>query len=131
MTSLPATFSDTVNNGSRKSGKHQPSAPSAHYTSEKVAPTSLGMSLFLDAPLSWHRPLPLEFYGETEVSHSVTAIGLSSNAWQDIHRQAAERLALMGRAVSVSQPHGCCQRCGNAAVEPTRPAKFGLGGYAP
>ena len=34
----------------RKSGKHQPSAPSAHYTSEKVAPTSLGMSLFLDAP---------------------------------------------------------------------------------
>ena len=54
MTSLPATSSDTVNNGSRasgKSGKHQPSAPSAHYTSEKVAPTSLGMSLFLDAPL--------------------------------------------------------------------------------
>ena len=55
MTSPPATSSDTVNNGSRasgKSGKPQPSAPSAHYTSEKVAPTSLGMSLFLDAPFS-------------------------------------------------------------------------------
>ena len=54
MTSPPATSSDTANNGSRasgKSGKHQPSAPSTHYTSEKVAPTSLGMSLFLDAPL--------------------------------------------------------------------------------
>ena len=54
MTSLPATSSDAVNNGSKasgNSGKHQPSAPSAHYTSEKVAPTSLGMSLFLDAPL--------------------------------------------------------------------------------
>ena len=36
---------------SGNSRKHQPSAPSAHYTSEKVAPTSLGMSLFLDAPL--------------------------------------------------------------------------------
>ena len=42
------------------------------------------------------------------------------NAQQDIHRQAVERLALMGRAVSVSpslsglrssqsQTHGCCQ----------------------
>ena len=29
----------------------QPSAPSTHYTSEKVAPNSLGMSLFLDSPL--------------------------------------------------------------------------------
>ena len=71
----------------------------------------------------------------------MTAIGLSSDARQDIHRQAAERLALMGRAVSVSQslpglrscqsqPHGCCQRSGYAAVEPTRPAKFVLGGFA-
>lgn len=71
----------------------------------------------------------------------MTAIGLSSNARQEIHRQAAERLALMGRAVSVSpslsglrssqsQPHGCCQRSGYAAVEPTRPAKFVLGGFA-
>lgn len=54
MTSRSATSSDNVNNGSKasgNSGKHQPSAPSAHYTSEKVAPTSLGMSLFLDAPL--------------------------------------------------------------------------------
>ena len=43
-----------------------------------------------------------------------------TNAQQDIHRQAVERLALMGRAVSVSpslsglrssqsQTHGCCQ----------------------
>lgn len=63
------------------------------------------------------------------------------NARQDIHRQAAERLALMGRAVSVSQslpglrscqsqPHGCCQRRGYAAVEPARPAKSVLGGSA-
>ena len=29
-----------------------------------------------------------------------------------------------------SQPHGCCQRRGYAAVEPTRPAKFVLGGSA-
>ena len=47
----------------------------------------------------------------------------------------------MGRAVSVSpslsglrssqsQPHGCCQRSGYAAVEPTSPAKFVLGGFA-
>ena len=89
----------------------------------------------------WHRPLLLELNGETEVSHSVTAIGLSLDARQDIHRQAAERLALMGRAVSVSQslsglrssqsqPHGCCQRSGYAAVKPTRPAKFVLGGFA-
>ena len=35
----------------------------------------------------------LELNGETEVSHSVTAIGLSLDARQDIHRQAAERLA--------------------------------------
>ena len=71
----------------------------------------------------------------------MTAIGLSSNARQDIHRQAAERLALMGRAVSVSQslpglrscqsqPHGCCQRSGYAASVPTRPAKSVLGGFA-
>ena len=63
------------------------------------------------------------------------------NARQDIHRQAAERLALMGRAVSVSQslfglrscqspPHGCCQRSGYAASVPTRPAKSVLGGFA-
>ena len=114
MTSLPATSSDTVNNGSRasgKSGKHQPSEPSAP---------------------SRHRPLLLELNGETEVSHSVTVIGLSSNARQDIHRQAAERLALMGRAVSVSQspPHGCCQRSGYAAGVPTRPATSVLGGFA-
>lgn len=71
----------------------------------------------------------------------MTAIGLSSNAWQDIHRQAAERLALMGGAVSVSQslsglrssqsqPHGCCQRSGFAAVDLARPANFVLGGSA-
>ena len=63
------------------------------------------------------------------------------NARQDIHRQAAERLALMGRAVSVSQslpglrscqsqPHGCYQRSGYAAVEPSRPAISVLGGCA-
>jgi hypothetical protein len=63
------------------------------------------------------------------------------SARQDIHRQAAERLALMGRAVSVSQslsglrssqsqPHGCFQRSGFAAVEPTRPAISVLGGFA-
>lgn len=63
------------------------------------------------------------------------------NARQDIHRQAAERLALMGRAVSVSQslpglrscqsqPHGCCQRSGYAAGVPTRPAISVLGGCA-
>ena len=63
------------------------------------------------------------------------------NARQDIHRQAAERLALMGRAVSVSQslsglrssqspPHGCCQRSGYAAGVPTRPATSVLGGFA-
>ena len=63
------------------------------------------------------------------------------NARQDIHRQAAERLALMGRAVSVSQslsglrssqsqPHGCLQRSGYAAVEPTRPVISVLGGCA-
>ena len=51
------------------------------------------------------------------------------------------RLSSTGRAVSVSQslsglrssqsqPHGCCQRSGYAAVEPTRPAKFVLGGFA-
>ena len=63
------------------------------------------------------------------------------NARQDIHRQAAERLAMMGRAVSVrqslsglrssqSQPHGCCQRSGFAAGFPTRPATSVLGGFA-
>ena len=63
------------------------------------------------------------------------------NARQDIHRQAVERLALMGRAVSVrqslsglrssqSQPHGCLQRSGYAAVEPTRPVISVLGGCA-
>ena len=47
-------------------------------------------------------------------------------ARQDIHRQAAERLALMGGSVSVrqflpgvrswqSQPHGCCQMSDLAA----------------
>ena len=62
-------------------------------------------------------------------------------ARQDIHRQAAERLALMGRAVSVSQslpglrscqslPHGCCLMSGFAAVVPTRPAISVLGGCA-
>ena len=53
MTAPLTTSSDTVNNRSKasgKSGKHQPSAPSSLYTSEKVTPTSLGMSLFLDAP---------------------------------------------------------------------------------
>ena len=63
------------------------------------------------------------------------------NARQDIHRQAAERLALMGRAVSVSQslsglrssqsqPHGGYQRSGCAAGVPARPAKSVLGGSA-
>ena len=50
---LSASSSDKINNGitaSGNSGKHQPSAPSALCTSEKVSPTSLGMSLFLDAP---------------------------------------------------------------------------------
>lgn len=32
---------------------------------------------------SWHRPLLLEFNRETEVSHYVTAIGLSLNARKD------------------------------------------------
>ena len=51
------------------------------------------------------------------------------------------RLSSSGGAVSVSQslpglrscqsqPHGYCQRRGYAAVEPTRPAKFVLGGFA-
>ena len=89
----------------------------------------------------WHRPQLLELNGETEVSHYVTAIGLSLNARQDVHRQAAERLALMGGAVSVrqslpglrscqSQPHGCCLMSGFAAVAPTRPANSVLGGSA-
>lgn len=63
------------------------------------------------------------------------------NARQDIHRQAAERLALVGGSVSVrqslpdmrswqSQPLGCCQSSGFAAGEPTRPAKSVLGGFA-
>ena len=63
------------------------------------------------------------------------------NARQDIHRQAAERLGLMGRAVSVSQslpglrscqslPHRCCLMSGFAAVVPTRPAISVLGGSA-
>ena len=63
------------------------------------------------------------------------------NARQDIHRQTDERLALMGRAVSVSQslpglrsgqslPHGCCLMSGFAAVAPTRPANSVLGGSA-
>lgn len=71
----------------------------------------------------------------------MTAIGLSSNARQDIHRQAAEGLALMGRAVSVSQslpglrscqslPHGCCLMSGFTAIVPTRPAISVLGGSA-
>ena len=71
----------------------------------------------------------------------MTAIGLSLNARQDIHRQAAESLALMGRAVSVSQslpglrscqslPHGCYLMSGFAAVVPTRPANSVLGGSA-
>ena len=51
------------------------------------------------------------------------------------------RLSSSGGAVSVSQslpglrscqsqPHGCCQISGFAAVEPTRPAKSVLGGFA-
>ena len=63
------------------------------------------------------------------------------NARQDIHRQAAERLALMGRAVFVSQslsglrssqsqPYGCFQRSGFAAGEPARSAISVLGGFA-
>ena len=62
---------------------------------------------------------------------------LLSSARQDIQRQADERLALMGRAVSVSQslfglrscqspPHGCCQRSGFAAGEPARPRSFSV-----
>ena len=38
--------------------------------------------------------------------------------------------SLSGLRSSQSQPHGCCQRSGYAAVEPTRPAKFVLGGFA-
>ena len=64
-----------------------------------------------------------------------------TNARKDIHRQAAESLALMGRAVSVSQslpglrscqslPHGCCLMSGFAAIVPTRPANSVLGGSA-
>ena len=63
------------------------------------------------------------------------------NARQDVQRQAAERLALMGRAVSVrlaslclrycqSQPHGCYQCSGSAADVPALPATSVLGGCA-
>ena len=63
------------------------------------------------------------------------------NARQDIHQQAAESLALMGRAVSVSQSlsglrssqsqtHGCCQLSGFAAGEPTRQTISVIGGCA-
>ena len=107
MTSPPTTSSDIVNNGSKASGKRKASAvcpfhslhigkSGTHFVRDV---TFSGCS----AP-SWHRPLLLELKRETEVSHSVTAIGLSSDARQDVHRRAAERLALMGRAVSVSQP---------------------------
>ena len=93
--------------------------------------SSTGRAVSEDA--AWrHHPLMLSM---TEAKLPV------KSARQDIHRQAAERLALMGREVSVSQslpglrscqslPHGCCQRSGYAAVEPTRPAKSVLGGFA-
>ena len=89
--------------------------------------------LGLFCPLAWrHYPLIISMT-EAELPER--------NARQDVHRQAAERLALMGRAVSVSQSwsglrssqsqtHGCCQRSGFAAVVPTRPARFLLGGFA-
>ena len=38
--------------------------------------------------------------------------------------------SLPGLRSCQSQPHGCCQRSGYAAVKPTRPAKFVLGGFA-
>ena len=144
MTSPPATSSDTINNGSKLPEKRKASAVC---TFRSLHIGKSGTHFVRDVTFSgcsapsWHRPLLLELNGETEVSHSVTAIGLSSNARQVVHRQAAERLALMGRAVSVSQslpglrscqsqPHGCCLMSGFAAVVPTRPAKSVLGGSA-
>ena len=44
-----------------------------------------------------------------------------TNAWQDIHRQAAERLALMGRAVSVMQSMKRLRRCGTHPPGQIRP----------
>ena len=144
MTSPPATSSDTINNGSKLPEKRKASAVC---TLHSLHIGKSGTHFVRDVTFSgcsapsWHRPLLLKLNGETEVSHSVTAIGFSLDARQDIHRQAAERLALMGRAVSVSQslsglrssqsqPHGCCQRSGYAASVPTRPAKSVLGGFA-
>lgn len=120
---LSASSSDKVNNGSKLPEKRKASAVC---TFRSLHIGKSGTHFVRDVTFSgcsahsWHRPLLLELKGETEVSHSVTAIGLSSDARQNIHRQAAERLALMGRAVSVSQslsglrssqsqPHGCCQ----------------------
>ena len=144
MTSPPATSSDTINNGSKLPEKRKASAVC---TLRSLHIGKSGTHFVRDVTFSgcsvpyWHRPQLLEFNRETEVSHYVTTIGLSLNARQDIHRQAAERLALMGRAVSVSQslpglrscqsqPHGCCQSSGYAAGVPTRPANFVLGGLA-
>ena len=62
----------------RKSGKHQQSAPSALCTSEKSVTHFVRDVTFSGCSVPYrHRPLPLEFNGETEVSHFVTAIGLS------------------------------------------------------
>ena len=144
MTSPPATSSDTINNGSKLPEKRKASAVC---TLRSLHIGKSGTHFVRDVTFSgcsapsWHRPLLLKLNGETEVSHSVTAIGFSLDARQDIHRQAAERLALMGRAVSVSQslpglrscqslPHGCCLMSGFAAVVPTRPANSVLGGSA-
>ena len=141
---LSASSSDKINNGSKLPEKRKASAVC---TLRSLHIGKSGTHFVRDVTFSgcsapsWHRPLLLELKGETEVSHSVTAIGLSSDARQDIHRQAAERLALMGRAVSVSQslpglrscqslPHGCCLMSGFAAVVPTRPANSVLGGSA-
>ena len=141
---LSASSSDKINNGSKLPEKRKASAVC---TLRSLHIGKSGTHFVRDVTFSgcsapsWHRPLLLKLNGETEVSHSVTAIGFSLDARQDIHRQAAERLALMGRAVSVSQslfglrscqspPHGCCQRSGYAASVPTRPAKSVLGGFA-
>ena len=126
---LSASSSDKINNGSKLPEKRKASAVC---TLRSLHIGKSGTHFVRDVTFSgcsapsWHRPLLLEFNRETEVSHYVTAIGLSSDARQDVHRQAAERLALMGGAVSVSQslsglrssqsqPHGCCQRSGCAA----------------
>ena len=80
MTSPPATSSDTINNGSKLPEKRKASAVC---TLRSLHIGKSGTHFVRDVTFSGcsvpyrHRPLLLEFNGETEVSHFVTAIGLS------------------------------------------------------